>query len=126
MDISSITPVLAVLLPINLLVDIDVEITGVVPPVDVIGLVAVTDVTVPVGIVGLLSIKEGPLVAFQSAFVPVIPKISWYVTNLLVLEGAVAASKPALMFAGIEAPDDDTKVLIPSLSVMYCSTSPVG
>jgi hypothetical protein len=45
--ISSITPVPAVDLPISLLVAIDVEITGVAPPEDVIGLVALTDVTVP-------------------------------------------------------------------------------
>ena len=45
--ISSITPVPDVVLPINLLVAIDVDIVGVVPPEEVIGLVAPTLVTVP-------------------------------------------------------------------------------
>ena len=46
--ISSITPVPAVLLPISLLVAIDVDMSGVAPPDDVIGLVAPTDVTAEV------------------------------------------------------------------------------
>jgi hypothetical protein len=46
--ISSITPIPAVLLPISLLVFILVEITGVLPPEEVIGDVAVTDVTAEV------------------------------------------------------------------------------
>jgi hypothetical protein len=45
--ISSITPAPAVDLPINLLVFIRVDIIGVEPPDEVIGLVAVTEVTPP-------------------------------------------------------------------------------
>jgi hypothetical protein len=122
--ISSIIPVPAVPLPISLLVAIDVEMTGAVPPDDVIGLVAVTPVTVP-PLEGLV------LVIVKLGYVPV-TDIPVPLFNTTVWSGAVLVIVMLGVVVGLATDADipvplvtETLVTLPVPAVMLTSVTPV-